>query len=138
MKNYNIFKTSIPDKYQRQYECEKAQTKILLEASNLIYKAMEEKKLNQSELAKKLGVSRGYISKILSGDENMSLKNLVRILFELDKKYIQDIKNIDLEETDCDIFNFADFQKDTTEMKLSMKTGTYETNKTNDIEAWSH
>ena len=38
---------------------------------------MEKENLNQTQLAQKLGVSKGYISQILNGEFNYSLKKLI-------------------------------------------------------------
>ena len=40
---------------------------------------MQEHKLSRSELASKLGVSQQYLSRILSGTENFSLKTIAKI-----------------------------------------------------------
>lgn len=66
-----------------------AQTNALMQAADLVNEAMEEKGLNQTQLAKLAGVSKGYISRILSGSENMSIRNVARILHVLGKEYVQ-------------------------------------------------
>lgn len=40
---------------------------------------MERENLNQTQLAERLGVSKGYISQLLKGDFNHSLKKLIEI-----------------------------------------------------------
>ena len=40
---------------------------------------MEKNDLNQTQLAKKLGVSKGYISQILNGNFNFTLKKLIEL-----------------------------------------------------------
>lgn len=44
-----------------------------------VKKYMEENKLNQTQLANKLGVSKGYISQILNGNFNFTLKKLIEL-----------------------------------------------------------
>lgn len=44
---------------------------------------MEEKGLNQTALAKELGVSKGYISQVLNGNFNFSLKKLIELSLKL-------------------------------------------------------
>lgn len=94
MSGYNIFKDSIPVELKDLYNEEYAQTEALLNAANLISEAMEESRINQTELAELLGVSRGYVSRLLSGNENMSIKNVSRVLHVLGKKYIQTTEDI--------------------------------------------
>jgi len=45
---------------------------------------MDKYDLNQTELAEKLGVSKGYISQILNGNSNFSIKKLVDISLALE------------------------------------------------------
>jgi len=94
MSGYNIFNDSIPVELKDLYNEEYAQTEALLNAANLISEAMEESRINQTELAELLGVSRGYVSRLLSGNENMSIKNVSRVLHVLGKKYIQTTEDI--------------------------------------------
>ena len=44
-----------------------------------VYQYMDKENLNQSQLAKKLGVSKGYISQILNGNSNFTLKKLIEL-----------------------------------------------------------
>jgi len=44
-----------------------------------VVKFMEEEGINQTELAVRLGVSKGYISQILSGNFNYTLKKLIEL-----------------------------------------------------------
>ena len=53
------------------------------EAQNELYRQviefMEREGLNQTQLAEKLGVSKGYVSQILKGEFNYTLKKLIEI-----------------------------------------------------------
>jgi len=108
MSDYNIFNESISDEVKDIYQEEYAQTAALLDAANLISEAMEENGINQTELANKLGVSRGYVSRLLSGHENMSIKNVSRVLYILGKKYCQNTVNIKISCKD-NILSFRDY-----------------------------
>lgn len=44
---------------------------------------MNENEINQSELAQNLGVSKGYISQILNGNFNFSIKKLIELSLKL-------------------------------------------------------
>ena len=135
MSKFNIFDHAIPEKYKKQHESDKAQSEALIEASNIVYQAMKEKKINQIELAKQLGVSRGYVSRILSGNENMSIKNVARILHELGKKYIQYTINIIDDTKKCKIYDFESYQKNENDLDYTAKAvhTEYKT-----IETWSN
>ena|SRR4030042_2320639 len=109
MSDYNIFNDSISDDVKDIYDEEYAQTAALLDAANLISEAMEEKGINQTELARQLDVSRGYVSRLLSGHENMSIKNVARVLHVLGKKYCQNTVNIKVSCTKGNILSFMDF-----------------------------
>jgi transcriptional regulator with XRE-family HTH domain len=52
--------------------------------------AMEDLKISKSDLAKKIGKSKSYITQILSGSRNMTLTSLSDLCFELD--IIPDVK----------------------------------------------
>lgn len=53
------------------------------EAQNELYRQvilfMEREKLNQKQLAEKLGVSKGYVSQILKGEFNYTLKKFIEL-----------------------------------------------------------
>jgi plasmid maintenance system antidote protein VapI len=48
-----------------------------------IYDIMQEQGLNNSQLAHRLGRSRAWIGKVLSGDHNMTIKTAVAVFHEL-------------------------------------------------------
>ena len=80
MPKYMITDDFIPDEIKDLHDEEMVQGRALFDASNLISEAMYRKNISQNEMAKRIGVSRGYASRLLSGTENVSLKNLARIL----------------------------------------------------------
>jgi predicted XRE-type DNA-binding protein len=51
----------------------------------VLKKHMEERELNQTELAKELGFSKSYVSQVLKGNFNHSTKKLVRLLLAIDR-----------------------------------------------------
>jgi len=63
-------------KFKKTYETERAKVALAQRIAEL----REEKHLNQSELAKKLGVSQQFISQIETGQEsNLTLDTIVRL-----------------------------------------------------------
>ncbi len=109
MSKYSLFNDSISDDVKDLYQEEYAQTAAVLDAANLISEAMEEKGINQTELARMLGVSRGYVSRLLSGNENMSIKNVARVLFKLGKKYKQTVIAIETNNDYGKVLSFKDY-----------------------------
>lgn len=55
---------------------------------------MREKKLNQTELAEELGFTKGYISQVLHGNFNHSVKKLIELTIAINK-----VPNINLTES---------------------------------------
>lgn len=56
---------------------------IQVDIFNLVQDYMDEKDLNQSELAKELNYSKGYISQILNGNFNFSIRKLIRLCLSI-------------------------------------------------------
>ncbi len=65
---------------------------------NDIYRMVSEYKdskgINQTDLANELGVSRGYISQIMNGNFNYTLKKLIEISLAVNKVPVIDFMNI--------------------------------------------
>ena len=59
------------------------QEKTILEVTELICELMDEQGISRTELAKKLGYTKGYISQLLDGTANMTLRTLSDVLFAL-------------------------------------------------------
>ena len=68
------------------------------EAQNELYRQvitfMEKEKLNQKQLAEKLGVSKGYISQILKGEFNYTLKKLIELSMAVGKVPVIEYKDM--------------------------------------------
>lgn len=64
-----------------EYWLEKIQNELYHEIS--IY--MEKEGINQTQLAERLGVSKGYISQVLSGNFNHSVKKLIELTLAIGK-----------------------------------------------------
>ncbi len=52
---------------------------LLLDTEDAIWDAMQLSGVSRSELAERLGTSRAFITKLLGGHENLTLKTLVRV-----------------------------------------------------------
>lgn len=75
-----------------------------------IHAMLESRGLSQKELAEKLGCSQAAVSKQLSGDANLTLKSIARLLTVLDAKMNVSIvdKNANQKSTVPDRDNFTD------------------------------
>jgi transcriptional regulator with XRE-family HTH domain len=98
VKHYNIFSEVLPKEEKERFEGEVAGERAILDASELIHNAMKEKSLNQKQLAEILGVTKGYVSRLLSGHENLSVKNVALVLHALGYSYKQEIVPINRSE----------------------------------------
>lgn len=80
---------------------------IILELTEKIVEIMDRNKVNRAELANRLGVSNAYITKLLNGNPNLTIKSLVSIASAL---------NCDLEISfPCQVEDFQNYKK--TEIK---------------------
>lgn len=52
------------------------QERAILEITELIYKVMEQQGVNKTTLADRLGKSRGYVSQLLDGETNMTVRTI--------------------------------------------------------------
>jgi len=63
-----------------------AQEVLITQVTEAIWKAMEEAGVSKAELAQRLGTTRGFISQVLSGSRNMTLRTLSDICFALEQQ----------------------------------------------------
>ena len=64
-----------------EYWIDEIQNEIFRQVTNY----MKSNNLNQKELAENLGFSKGYISQILNGDCNFTIKKIVELSIKLGK-----------------------------------------------------
>ena len=60
------------------------QRMLILECTELVCEMMEEKGITRKEIADKLGKTTGYITRILNGPDNMTLKTISDIMWAMD------------------------------------------------------
>lgn len=60
-----------------------AEEAFILEVTEKLLEAMEKQQINQNELASRLGKSRAFVSQLLNGSRNMTLRTLADICFAL-------------------------------------------------------
>ena len=77
---------------------------FILDATDSIWDAMNKKKLSKSELAQKAKCSRPYISQVLSGSRNMTLRTYAQLAFAMGLRPC-----IKLEEENAKVGDWEDF-----------------------------
>ena len=95
MKKYNLFSESLPKEEKAKFETEVAGDRAILDASELLHSVMKQRGFNQKQLAEILGVTKGYMSRLLSGSENLSVKNVAMVLHALGYSYKQVISPLE-------------------------------------------
>lgn len=60
----------------------------------IVSEYIEKEGINQTQLSNKLGVSKGYISQIMNGNFNYTLKKLIELSIAVDRVPSFDFKNI--------------------------------------------
>jgi transcriptional regulator with XRE-family HTH domain len=63
-----------------------AQELLITEVTEAIWKSMEDAGVNKTELAGRMAATKGYVSQVLSGSRNMTLRTLSDICFALGVK----------------------------------------------------
>lgn len=61
-----------------------AQERLITEVTETIWRVMEEAGVSKTDLANRMGATKGYVSQVLSGSRNMTLRTLADICFALD------------------------------------------------------
>lgn len=81
------------EKYIEQHEYSiDYQTELsIIDLNEKFIAKMEELKVSRAELAKRLGVSKAFITKVLNGNPNMTIKTIISIALALDCQLYQDI-----------------------------------------------
>lgn len=57
---------------------------LVADASELIARLMAEQNLSKADLARKLGKSRAWMTQLLNGKANMTIRTLAEVVYELD------------------------------------------------------
>lgn len=70
--------------YRRLFQ----QEKLLLEAQALIVEAMDAAEISRAELARRMNVTRGYITQVLSGKNNPTLRSFADFMTVLNAEAV--------------------------------------------------
>lgn len=60
---------------------------VIVDFTEEICRLMEEEGIDRSELAERLGVSRAFITKILNGNPNLTLKTMMKLSMALNREF---------------------------------------------------
>jgi len=60
------------------------QEELILEVTELLSSALEARQMTKSDLAEKLGRSKGFVTQVLSGNRNLTLRTIADIADALD------------------------------------------------------
>jgi transcriptional regulator with XRE-family HTH domain len=71
---------------EREYERLVEQETLIFEATEMLSELIEESGENRKELAEKLGRSKGFVTQVLAGDRNMTLRTLADFAFALEHR----------------------------------------------------
>jgi transcriptional regulator with XRE-family HTH domain len=67
----------------REYAALLEEERLILDATEAIQRLMDEQAINRTELARRIGVTKGHVSQLLDGKRNMTLRTLAGLLWTL-------------------------------------------------------
>jgi transcriptional regulator with XRE-family HTH domain len=76
------------------YERLVAQETLILDATETIIELLEQTGVSRQELAARLGKSKGFISQLLSGERNMTLRTLADLAYMLEHRVALTTKDL--------------------------------------------
>ena len=74
-------------KNESDYERLLAEERLILEATEAVIALLDEQGISRQELARRLGKSKGFVSQLLSGERNMTLRTLANLGHALDRRF---------------------------------------------------
>jgi transcriptional regulator with XRE-family HTH domain len=69
-----------------------AEETLIADATELICQVMEQDGVSRQELARRLGKTKGFVSQLLTGERNMTLRTLADVLFALGHRFELTVK----------------------------------------------
>ena len=75
------------DRDSREYTRLLEQETLIAEATELVSQLLEKEQVNRQDLARRLGKSKGFVSQVLSGERNMTLRTLSDLAFALNHRF---------------------------------------------------
>jgi transcriptional regulator with XRE-family HTH domain len=69
-----------------------AQERLILQATERILELMQQQNVTRTELARRLGKSKSWISQLLAGEANFTLRTLADVFAALGKRAVVDVE----------------------------------------------
>ena len=113
IENSNFFATMFAEAEGRD-EFHVAGVKI--EIAEQIYRMMEKRNITQSDLARKLGKNRAYISKILKGTTNFTVETLVLIGRKLEAEWDFQLTDVERPEKQVYVMEYGSYKPRTSKL----------------------
>jgi transcriptional regulator with XRE-family HTH domain len=123
----NTMKTTILDEYLEDDEFRRlfAQEDLILEVTETLCELLEKEKISRTELADRLGKSKGFISQLLNGGRNLTLRTVADILHVLGYKVVLKPDKLEKQRRDSNVIEFPTIYqrpKDTTYIHGKLKS----------------
>lgn len=87
---YDILDELLTDEAAQRLEVTAVEVRASLRIADVLHQIMEEEGLSKQDMAARLGVSPGYVSRLLAGDANPSVRSMARMLGLLGRTYVQE------------------------------------------------
>jgi transcriptional regulator with XRE-family HTH domain len=71
------------------------QERAIFETTNMMCELMESARISRSELARRLGTTKGFVSQLLDGSTNMTLRTISDVFLELGCEFHPDYSRIE-------------------------------------------
>jgi transcriptional regulator with XRE-family HTH domain len=107
----NKMKT-ILDEYLEDEEFRRlfAQEDLILEVTEILCELLEKEKISRKELADRLGKTKGFISQLLGGGRNLTLRTVADILHVLGYKFALKPEKLEKHRRDSNVVKFPESQ----------------------------
>lgn len=96
------------------------QEKLILDVTELIARQMETDKVNKTQLAALMGKGRSYITQLLDGTSNMTLRTIADVFTVLDTELITNTVSLAIEVNQASEYIMNDENKKTMSMSLPL------------------
>jgi|SRR5580698_5289976 antitoxin component HigA of HigAB toxin-antitoxin module len=85
-----MMKLSTYDKYMEDPERRRIleQERVMVDATELVCNAMDFRRIKRSELAHKMGRSKAYVTQILRGNQNLTLRTLADVFHAMNCRLV--------------------------------------------------
>ena len=119
----NTMKTTILDEYLEDEEFRRlfAQEDLIMEVTEKLCELLEKEKVSRKELADRLGKSKGFVSQLLNGGRNLTLRTVADILHVLGYKVTLTPHKEEREKQEGDILAFQTAAKSQPVKKKSIR-----------------